>query len=239
MITDADAFETADEAIEYAHANVSDTPLDEADEAALREELAMLDAVLDWQAAREDREVVARHTAIETALDHDHFDAPEHDRKGARYLDESGSLVVLDGAYWVDAAIVTHYHYIVIGASGEPDRPTEARETLPDDEGTHWMGVDELDDHLDDGTLRPAKAFAVDEESPDASALAAVAGSLGIYWAAGCSAPEALDHLFCDGGPAGAENAGPYSQSEWAQRRDVAQPSVSGNVAAAREQLDG
>ena len=213
----ADDFADGDAAIEHAHEHISETPLDELTEAAIRDELSMLEAVLEWEKPRHDRTITARQAALETALEHDHFDAPEHDRKGNQYLDERGNLVVLDGAHWVNEAIITHYHYIIVNRqTGEIDRPTEARETLPEDEDAHWLAVNELDEHLADGMLRSAETLPRDET---------LVGLLG----SGLSPAEAVDYW-------GTKILG-HTQDEWSDKRGVGQGSVGENVSKAREKL--
>ena len=158
------SFESGEAAIRYARDQISEKPLDVLDDDELREELTDLDAALSWEKAKHDQQLVSRRAAVETALEHDHFDSPEHDQQGSRYLDESDNLVVLDGARWVNEAIITHYHYIIINKqNGTVDRPYEAIETIPDDEDTHWLSVKELQQHRADGTLRPAEVRPVEE----------------------------------------------------------------------------
>jgi len=214
----ADDFADGDAAIEYAHEHISETPLDELTEDAIRDELLMLEAVLKWEKPRHDRTITARQTALETALEHDHFDAPEHDRKGNQYLDQRGNLVVLDGAHWVNEVVVTHYHYIIVNRqTGEIDRPMEARETLPSDDETHWLAVEELDGYLADGLLRPAEVLPRDET---------LIGLLG----SGLSPAEAVDYwgtMMLD-----------HTQEEWSDKRNVGQGSVGENVSKARNALE-
>jgi hypothetical protein len=213
-----DDFADGDAAIEYAHEHISETPLDELTEAAIRDELSMLEAVLEWEKPRHDRTITARQAALETALEHDHFDAREHDRGGSRYLDQRGNLVVLDGVHWVNEAVITHYHYVIVNRqTGEIDRPMEARETLPGDGETHWLAVEELDEHLADGLLRPAEVLPRDET---------LVGLLG----SGLSPAEAVDYW-------GTTVLG-HTQEEWSDKRGVGQGSVGENVSKARNALE-
>lgn len=163
--TDADAFESGNEAIEYALEHRADAPLDELSDDELRAELSMVEMVLEWEKAHHNSDITGRKTALKTALELDAFDALEHDRKGTRYLSQQDDLVVLDGAFDRNAAAITHYHYIVIPNSGEIAHANEARETLPEDEDTQWLSVADLDAHIDDGTLRPARVVAENEET--------------------------------------------------------------------------
>jgi len=218
-MVDSNDFADGDAAIEYAYNHISETPLDELSEVAIRDELEMLDAVLEWEKPQHDSKITFRQVALETAADHDHFDAREHGRKGNQYLDERGNLVVLDGAYWVNEAIITHYHYIVVNQqTGEIDRPTEARETLPEDEDTHWLTVSELDKYLADEMFRPAEALPRDE-----TLVGLLRSEL--------SPAEAVDYW-------GTKILG-HTQDEWSDKRGVKQGSVGENVSKARNSLDG
>lgn len=218
MITDADAFDDGEDAIEYALAHISDTPLDQASEDELRDELAMLNAVLEWEKPRHEWRITGRQTAIQTALDADEpFDTPENSRKGNRYLDSNGRLVILDGRLGRNDAIITHYHYIIVADNGEIDRPVEARKTLPDDEDTHWLPVGELDALLAEGTLRPAEVVPTEETILD-------------LLREGLSPAPAVDYW-------GTKRLG-YTQEGWADERGVGQGTVGGNVSTAKDDLD-
>lgn len=214
----ADDFADGNAAVEYFYQHISETPLDDLTETAIRDELSMVEAVLEWQKPRHDSTITARRAALETALKHDHFDAHEHNRKGSRYLDQQGNLVVLDGVHWVNDAVITHYHYIIINRqTGEVDRPMEARETLPGDGETHWIAVEELDEHLTNGKLRPADVLPRDQT---------LIGLLN----SGLSPAEAIDYW-------GTMILG-HTQEEWSDKRGVSQGSVGENASKAHSALE-
>lgn len=165
--TNVPEFESGDEAIEYAHEQMQDTPVDEMDAAEITAELTMLKEVLEWEKPRHNQDISYRKQELEAAQEYDHFDTLQNDRQGNRYIHPSnGALVVIDGANMVEGNLITHYHYIMISeSSGEVDRPLEAKETWPDEEDTHWITVEELDESINDGVLRPAVTVPADEVS--------------------------------------------------------------------------
>jgi len=215
---DADDFADGSAAVEYAYEHISETPLDKLTEAAIRDELSMLETVLKWEKPQHDSTIKARQAALETALAHDHFDAPEHNREGSRYLTQQGNLVVIDGVHWVNEAIITHYHYIIINRqTGTVDRPMEARETLPGDDETHWVAVKELDEQIADEVLRPAEVLPHDETL------------IGLL-ASGLSPAEAVDYW--------GTTILDHTQKEWSDKRGVGQGSVSENASKAHSTLE-
>lgn len=228
---ETDDFDSGEEAIEYAHEHMryypmhelpedGNVPVDELSEAELREELRMLDAVLGWEKAKRDGDIVARHGDLQTALDYDKaFDAEVKSRIGNKYLDSHGRLVVVvDGHYSYNVTIVTHYHVITVEDNGSISGEGEARETLPEDVETgRWLSVAEFDALLEEGELRPATVVASEESI------------LGLVTDHGLSPAEAVDHY--------ATEVRGEQPAAWARQRGVSDQAVSESRQKAKDKL--
>lgn len=89
-------------------------------------------------------------------------DSTTDHRVGNIYLDEHGNVYVIDGAHhggdeWNE---ITHYHWVCIGDGGIT---TTAAEEWPRDDDTSWVTVSELNEKVEDGTLRPAEVTEIDD----------------------------------------------------------------------------